>query len=94
MLWLFVSNAAVRLIAIQIVRCGGFFCFKHVATSLVSCSRVEVVECPVLDPCCSKAGSRCVLTVISMRVSITLTAGQSSKIDLYELTKEESLPGL
>ena len=32
---------------------------KPVATSLVSCSRAEVVECPGRNPC-SKAGSRCV----------------------------------
>ena len=37
-------------------------------------------ECPGRNPCCSKAGSRCVLTVVSMKASITFNAGQSSVI--------------
>ena len=67
---------------------------KPVATSLVSCSRAEVVECPGRNPCWSKAGSKCVLTVVNMRASITFAAGQSSEIGRYELPREESLPGL
>ena len=58
---------------------------KSVATSLVSCSKTEVVECPGRNPCWSKAGSKCVLTVVSMRASITFAAGQSSEIDRYEV---------
>ena len=34
------------------------------------------------------------LTVVSMRASITFAAGQSSEIGRYELPREESLPGL
>ena len=34
------------------------------------------------------------LTVLSMRTSITFTAGQSSEIGRYEVPKEESFPGL
>ena len=34
------------------------------------------------------------LTVVSMRASITFAAGQSSEIGLYEVPREESLPGL
>ena len=67
---------------------------KPVATSFVSCSRAEVAECPARNPCWSKAGSRCVLTVVSMRASITFAAGQSSEIYRYEVPIEESLPGL
>ena len=67
---------------------------KHVATSLVSCSRAEVVECPSRNQCWSKAGSKCVLTVVSMRASITFAAGQSSEMGRYDVHREESLPGL
>ena len=67
---------------------------KPVATSLVSCSKAEVVECPVRNPCRSEAGNKCVLTVVSMRASITFAAGQSSEIGLYEVPREESLSGL
>ena len=34
------------------------------------------------------------LTVVSMRASITFAAGQSSEIGRYEVSREESLPGL
>ena len=34
------------------------------------------------------------LTVVSMRASITFAAGQSSEIGRYEVPREESLPGL
>ena len=34
------------------------------------------------------------LTVVSMRASITIAAGQSSEIGRYEVPREESLPGL
>ena len=67
---------------------------KPVATSLVSCSKAEVVECPVRNPCWSEAGSKCVLTVVSIRASITFAAEQSSEIGRYEVPREESLPGL
>ena len=71
-LWLTVSNAAVRSsTATQTVRCGVFLSLKPLATSLVSCSKAEVFECPVRNPCWSEAGSKCVLTVVSMRASIT-----------------------
>ena len=53
-----------------------------------------MVECPGLNPCWSKAGSRSVLTVGSRRVSITFAAGQRSEIVRYEVPREESLPGL
>ena len=53
-----------------------------------------MVECPVRNLCWSEAGSECVLTVISMRASITLIAGQSTEIGRYEVPREESLPGL
>ena len=53
-----------------------------------------MVECPGWNPCWSKAGSRCVFTVVSMRASITFTAGQSSEIGRYEVPREESLPDL
>ena len=42
----------------------------------------------------STAGSRCVLTMVSMRASITVAARQSSEIDRYEVPREVSLPGL
>ena len=67
---------------------------KPVATLLVSCSRAEVVECPGRNPCWSKAGSKCVLTVVSMRASITFAARQTSEIGPYEVHREESLPDL
>ena len=67
---------------------------KPVATSLVSCSKAEVVECPVRNPCWSEAGSKCVLTVVSIRASITFAAGQSSEIGRYEFPREETLPCL
>ena len=67
---------------------------KPVATSLVSCSKAEVVECPVRNPCWSEAGNKCVLTVVSIRASITFAAGQSIEIGRYEVPREESLPGL
>ena len=67
---------------------------KPVATSLVSCSKAEVVECPVRNTCWSEAGSKCVLTVVSIRASITFAAGQSSEIGRYEVSREESLSGL
>ena len=63
-------------------------------TSLVSSSRAEVVECPGHNPYWSIAGSKCVLTVVSMRASITFAAGQSSEIGRYEVPREEFLPGL
>ena len=78
----------------QIVRCGGFLSLKPVATSLISCSKTEVDECPGLNPCWSKAGSKCVLTVVSKRASITFAAGQSSEIGRYEVPRAASLPGL
>ena len=53
-----------------------------------------MVECLGQNPCWLKAGSWCVLTVVSMRVSIALTAGQSREIGQYEVPREESLPGL
>ena len=34
------------------------------------------------------------LTVVSIRASITFAAGQSSEIGRYEVHREESLPGL
>ena len=67
---------------------------KPVVTSLVSCSTAEVVECPVRNPCWSEVGSKCVLTVVSMRVSITFAAGHSSEIGRYEVSREESFAGL
>ena len=67
---------------------------KPVATSLVSCSKAEVVECPGKNPCWSKAGSKYVLTAVSMRAPITLVARQSSEIGRYEVSREEFLPGL
>ena len=53
-----------------------------------------MVKCPGRNPCWSEAGIKCVLTVVSMRASITFAAGQSSEIDRYEVLREESLPGL
>ena len=53
-----------------------------------------MVECPGRNPCWLKAESKCVLTVVSMRASITFAAGQSSEIGRYEVPREESLPGL
>ena len=53
-----------------------------------------MVECPGRNPCWSKAGNKCVLTVVSIRASLTLTAGQSSEIGRYEVPREESLLGL
>ena len=53
-----------------------------------------MVECPGRNPCWSEAGSKCVLTVVSMRASITFAAGQSSEIGRYEVPREESLPSL
>ena len=67
---------------------------SFVATSLVSCSKAEVVECPVRNPCWSEAGIKCVLTVVSMRASITFASGKSSEIGRYEVPREESLPSL
>ena len=67
---------------------------KPVATSLVSCSKTEVVECPVRNPCWSEAGSKCLLTVVSIRASITFAAGQSIEIGRCEVPREVSLPGL
>ena len=37
----------------------------------------------------SKAESECVLTMVSMGVSITFAAGQSSEIGRYEVPREE-----
>ena len=51
-----------------------------------------MVECLVQNPCWLKAGSKCVLTELSMRVSITFAAMQSSEIGRYEVPREESLP--
>ena len=68
--------------------------FPLIEASLDSCSRAVVVECPGQNPCWSKAGSRCVLTVVIMSGSITFAAGQSSEIGRYEVHSEESLPGL
>ena len=34
------------------------------------------------------------LTVVSMRASITFAAGQSSEIGRYKVPREESLPGI
>ena len=34
------------------------------------------------------------LTVVSMKASITFASGQSSEIGRYEVSREESLPGL
>ena len=53
-----------------------------------------MVECPGWNPCLSKAGIRCVLTVVSMRASITFAAGQSTDIGRYEVPRVESLSGL
>ena len=55
-----------------------------------------MVECPVRNPCWSDGGSKCLLTVVSMRASITFAAEcvQSSEIGRYEVPREESLPGL
>ena len=41
-----------------------------------------------------RSWQKCVLTVVSMRGSITVAAGQSSEIVLYEVPREDSLPGL
>ena len=51
-----------------------------VAISLVSCSKAEVVKCPVRKPCWSADGSRWLLTVGNKRTSITFAAGQRSEI--------------
>ena len=54
-----------------------------------------MVECPVRNPCWSEAGSKCVLTMVSIRASITFAAaGQSSEIGRYKVPREESLSGL
>ena len=53
-----------------------------------------MVECPGRNTCWSEVGSRCVLTVVCMRASITYAAGQSSEIGRYEVPREEFLPGL
>ena len=53
-----------------------------------------MIESPGRNLCWSKAGSRCVLTVVSMRASITFAAGQSGEIGRYEVPREESLPSL
>ena len=53
-----------------------------------------MVECPGRNPCWSKAGSKCVLTVVSIKASITFASGQSSEIGRYEVPREESLTGL
>ena len=83
-----------QYLMIDCIECGGFLWLKNIATSLVSCSRAEVVECLGWNPCWSKAGSKCVLTMVSIRASITCAAGQSSEIGRYEVPREESLPGL
>ena len=74
------SNTAVRSTATQTGRCGCFLWLKHVAISLVSCSKAEVVEYPGRKSCWSADVSRWVLTVESMRASITFAAGQRSEI--------------
>ena len=51
-----------------------------------------MVESPGRNPCWPKDGSRCVLTVVSIRASITFAAGQSSEIGRYEVPREESWP--
>ena len=53
-----------------------------------------MVECQGRNPCWSKAESKCMLTVVSMRASITFAAAQSCEIGRYEVPREESLPGL
>ena len=53
-----------------------------------------MVECPGRNPCWLKAGRKCGLTVVSIRVSITCAGGQSSEICRYEVPREECLPGL
>ena len=52
-----------------------------------------MVEYPGRNPCWSKAVSKWVLTVVSMRTSITFAARQSSEIARYDVPREESLPG-
>ena len=53
-----------------------------------------MVECPGRNPCWAKAGSKCELRVVSMRLSITYAARQSSEIGRYEVPREEYLSGL
>ena len=55
--------------------------------SLVNCSKAEVVECPGQEPCWSTDGRWWLLTVESMRASITF-AGEER-----EVLRVESLPG-
>ena len=66
---------------------------KPVAISLVSCRSADVVECPGQNPCCSAAGSRWMLTLVSMTASISFAAGQRSESGRYEVHKEEFFSG-
>ena len=51
LLWQTVSNAADKSTATQAVRSGGFLWLNPIVTSVVNCSRAEVVECSGLKPC-------------------------------------------
>ena len=51
LLWQSVSNVADK--STQTVRSGGFLGLNPTATSVVNCSRAEVVECSRLKPCWS-----------------------------------------
>ena len=53
LLWQTVSNAADKFSATQTVRSGGFLWLNPTATSVVNCSRAEVVEYSCLKPCWS-----------------------------------------
>ena len=52
-----------------------------------------MVECPVRNLCWSEVGSKCVLTVVSMRASITFAAGQSNEIGRYEVPRVHAVFG-
>ena len=52
---------------------------------VVNWKRADVVECMDLKPCLSLAGER---------NSLTLAAGHSSEMDLYEVPYDEPLPVL
>ena len=80
LLYLTVSDSAVRSTATLTVRCGGFLRLKPVAISLVSCSKADLVESPSRKPCWSADWTRWLLTVGSKRASIIFAAGQRSEI--------------
>ena len=66
--------------ATQTVRSGGFLWLNPTATSVVNCSRAEVVECSRLKPCWSCAGMRYLLIDGKNRDSKTFAAGQINEI--------------